>query len=111
LAPSLPPIFADPSSVDQVGVNLALNARDAMPDGGKVTVATLQVKIDEAGRVRNPEAQLGAHVCLEIKDTGCGMDAAIVARIFEPFFTTKGPGQGTGMGLATVYGVLKQHGG
>jgi PAS domain S-box-containing protein len=111
LAPDLPPIFADPSSVDQVIMNLALNARDAMSDGGKVTVATLQVEINEAARARNPETQLGTHVCLEIKDTGYGMDAATMARIFEPFFTTKGPGQGTGMGLATVYGVLKQHGG
>src|SRR5947207_1593679 len=68
LAPDLTPIFADPSSVDQVIMNLALNARDAMPDGGKVIVATFQVKIDEAERARNPEAQLGTHVCLEIKD-------------------------------------------
>jgi two-component system, cell cycle sensor histidine kinase and response regulator CckA len=111
LAPDLPPIFADPSSVDQVIMNLALNARDAMPDGGRLTVATLQVEIDEAARAHNPEAQVGTHLCLGIRDTGYGMDAATVARIFEPFFTTKGPGQGTGMGLATVYGVLKQHGG
>jgi len=105
------PIFADPSSVDQVIMNLALNARDAMPEGGKLTLATLQVEIGEAERARNPEAQLGSHICLAVKDTGNGMDAATVARIFEPFFTTKGPGKGTGMGLATVYGVLKQHGG
>src|SRR5205814_2943457 len=111
LAPDLMPIFADPSSVDQVIMNLALNARDAMPDGGKVTITTFQIKIDEAGRARNPEAQLGTHVCLEIRDTGYGMDAATLARIFEPFFTTKGPGQGTGMGLAMVYGVVKQSGG
>src|SRR5216684_916141 len=111
LALDLPPIFADSSSVDQVIMNLALNARDAMPDGGKLTLATVQVVIDETARARNPEAQLGPHICLAVKDTGCGMDATTVARIFEPFFTTKGPGQGTGMGLATVYGVLKQHGG
>jgi two-component system cell cycle sensor histidine kinase/response regulator CckA len=111
LGPELPPIFADSGSVDQVIMNLALNARDAMPDGGRLTIATLQVEIDEAVCTRNPEAQLGPHICLSIKDTGCGMDAATIARIFEPFFTTKGPGQGTGMGLATVYGVLKQHGG
>ena len=111
LAPDLPPIFADSSSVDQVVMNLALNARDAMPDGGKLTLAVVQVEIDEAARARNPEAQLGPHICLAVKDTGYGMDAATVARIFEPFFTTKGPGKGTGMGLATVYGVLKQHGG
>ncbi len=111
LAADLPPIFADPSSVDQVIMNLALNARDAMLDGGKLTLATIQVEIDEATRARNPEAQLGSHICLAVKDTGCGMDAATIARIFEPFFTTKGPGKGTGMGLATVYGVLKQHSG
>ena len=111
LAPELPPIFADPSNVDQVIMNLALNARDAMPDGGKITLSTRRVDIDEAFRARNPEAQLGPHICLVVKDTGHGMDAATVARIFEPFFTTKDPGKGTGMGLATVYGVLKQHGG
>jgi len=111
LAPDLPPIFADSSSVDQVIMNLALNARDAMPDGDKLTIATHQVEIDETAHVRNPEAQLGSHICLAMKDTGCGMDAATLGRIFEPFFTTKDPGQGTGMGLATVYGVLKQHGG
>ena len=111
LAPELPPIFADPSNVDQVIMNLALNARDAMPDGGKLTLTTRRVEIDEAYRARNPEAQLGPHICLGVKDTGHGMDAATVARIFEPFFTTKDPGKGTGMGLATVYGALKQHGG
>jgi len=92
-------------------MNLALNARDAMPDGGKLTLATTRVEIDKASRARNPEAQLGPFISLAVKDTGYGMDAATVGRIFEPFFTTKDPGQGTGMGLATVYGVLKQHGG
>ena len=111
LAPDLQPIFADPSNVEQVIMNLALNARDAMPDGGKLTLATTRVEIDKASRARNPEAQLGPFICLAVKDTGYGMDAATVGRIFEPFFTTKDPGQGTGMGLATVYGVLKQHGG
>jgi PAS domain S-box-containing protein len=111
LAPDLPPIFADPSNVEQVIMNLALNARDAMPDGGKLTLATTRVEIDKASRVRNPESQLGPYICLAVKDTGHGMDPATVARIFEPFFTTKDPGRGTGMGLATVYGVLKQHGG
>jgi PAS domain S-box-containing protein len=111
LAPDLPPIFADPSSVDQVIINLALNARDAMPDGGKLTLTADPVEIDEAARMRNPEAQLGPHICLAVKDTGHGMDPTTVGRMFEPFFTTKDPGKGTGMGLATVYGVLKQHGG
>src|SRR5947208_5410683 len=111
LAPDLPPIFADPSNVDQVIMNLALNARDAMPDGGRLTLTTTRVEIDKAYRARNSEAQLGPHICLAVKDTGHGMDTATVARIFDPFFTTKDPGKGTGMGLATVYGVLKQHGG
>jgi two-component system cell cycle sensor histidine kinase/response regulator CckA len=111
LAPELPPIFADPSNVDQVIMNLALNARDAMADGGKLTITTVRVEIDERARARNPEAQLGPHICLAMKDTGFGMDEATLSRIFEPFFTTKDPGKGTGMGLATVYGVLKQHGG
>lgn len=111
LAPDLPPIFADPSSVDQVIMNLALNARDAMPEGGKLTIATRELEVDAVARALNPEAQLGRHICLAVRDTGYGMDAATIGRIFEPFFTTKGPGKGTGMGLATVYGVLKQHGG
>jgi len=111
LAPDLPPIFADPSNVEQVIMNLALNARDAMPDGGKLTLTTTQVEIDKASLARHPESQLGSFICLAVKDTGHGMDAATVGRVFEPFFTTKDPGHGTGMGLATVYGVLKQHGG
>jgi two-component system, cell cycle sensor histidine kinase and response regulator CckA len=111
LTPDLPPIFADASNVDQVIMNLALNARDAMPDGGKLTLTTTRVEIDKVYRARNSEAQLGPHICLAVKDTGQGMDTATVARIFDPFFTTKDPGKGTGMGLATVYGVLKQHGG
>jgi CheY-like chemotaxis protein len=111
LMPDLPPIFADPGSVDQVIMNLALNARDAMPDGGNLRIATHEVEIEAADCARNPEAQLGRHLCLLVQDTGQGMDAATVARIFEPFFTTKGPGEGTGMGLATAYGILKQHDG
>ncbi|MBA3960726.1 MAG: response regulator [Chthoniobacterales bacterium] len=109
LTADLPPIFADPGSVDQVIMNLALNSRDAMSDGGTLTVATYEVVIDEETCRFHPEAQLGKHICLAVQDTGNGMDEATVARIFEPFFTTKGPGEGTGMGLATVYGVLKQH--
>ena len=111
LAPELPLIFADASSVDQIIMNLALNARDAMPDGGRLTLSSSAVEIDEAYRRRNPEALLGRHVCLTVKDSGHGMDAATMSRIFEPFFTTKEPGKGTGMGMATVYGVLKQHNG
>src|SRR5512132_2363203 len=111
LTPDLPPVFADPGSVDQVIMNLALNARDAMPEGGELTIWTCEVEIDEAAAALNPEAILGRYICLAVHDTGSGMDAATVARIFEPFFTTKDPGKGTGMGLATAYGVLKQHGG
>ena len=109
LTPDLPPIYADTSSVDQVIMNLALNARDAMSDGGKLTLSSAAVEIDEAYRRRTPDAQLGRYVCLAVKDSGYGMDSATLNRIFEPFFTTKEPGKGTGMGLATVYGVLKQH--
>ena len=111
LASELPLIFADASSVDQIIMNLALNARDAMPDGGRLTLSSAAVEIDESYLRRNPEAQLGRNVCLTVKDSGHGMDAATMSRIFEPFFTTKEPGKGTGMGMATVYGVLKQHGG
>jgi two-component system, cell cycle sensor histidine kinase and response regulator CckA len=111
LTADLPPVFADPGSVDQVIMNLALNARDAMPDGGQMTIWTYKVEMDEAAAALNPEAALGQYICLAVHDTGSGMDATTVARIFEPFFTTKDPGKGTGMGLATAYGVLKQHGG
>ena len=111
LAPELPLIFADVSSVDQVIMNLALNSRDALIDGGQLTISTSTVEIREKDRKRNPEAQLGRHVCLTVKDSGCGMDEVTLGRIFEPFFTTKEPGKGTGMGMATVYGVLKQHNG
>lgn len=111
LATSLPPIYADPGSVDQVIMNLALNARDSMPESGTLTVATYEVDLDAETCTGHAEARPGKQVCLSVQDTGHGMDSTIVARIFEPFFTTKGPGEGTGMGLATVYGVLKQHGG
>src|SRR5205823_2746830 len=103
--------FADSNNVEQVIMNLALNARDAMPDGGKLTLTTTRVEVDKASQARNPEAQLGPYICLAVKDTGYGMDAATLGRIFEPFFTTKDPGKGTGMGLATVYGILRQHNG
>ena len=109
LAPSLPQIFADASSIDQVIMNLALNARDAMPDGGQLTLTTTAFEIDAATRAQHPDAQPGAHVCLTVRDSGHGMDAATVSRIFDPFFTTKEPGKGTGMGMATVHGVVKQH--
>ena len=109
LAPDLPLVYADTTSVDQVIMNLALNSRDAMPDGGTLTISSTAVEIDEAYCAHTPDAQAGRFVCLTVTDSGHGMDSVTLNRIFEPFFTTKEPGKGTGMGLATVYGVLKQH--
>ena len=111
LGSALPPVFADASNVDQVIMNLAINARDAMRDGGRLTITTSLVEIDETTRARHPGVQTARFVCLSVRDTGHGMDAATLGRIFEPFFTTKDPGKGTGMGLATVYGILRQHNG
>ncbi|MGI8435728.1 MAG: response regulator [Chthoniobacterales bacterium] len=111
LAPDLPFIFADASNVDQVIMNLVINSRDALADGGHLTLSTSAVEIGADTPERNPEAQFGPHVCLTVKDNGCGMDDVTLGRIFEPFFTTKEQGKGTGMGMATVYGVLKQHDG
>ena len=111
LAPDLPPIFADASNVDQVIMNLALNARDAMPEGGQLTISAARVEIDEVDPAHHADAKPGAYVCLSVKDDGQGMEKETLGRIFEPFFTTKEQGKGTGMGLATVYGVLKQHDG
>ncbi|HUS33803.1 MAG TPA: response regulator [Verrucomicrobiae bacterium] len=110
-AAGLPSIEADVCSVEQVVMNLVVNARDAMPHGGKLTIATSVVSIDDAYTVNNPEAAPGEFVCLQVTDTGCGMDESTKQRLFEPFFTTKEVGKGTGMGLATSYGILKQHNG
>jgi two-component system cell cycle sensor histidine kinase/response regulator CckA len=110
-ADDLPPIFADAGNVDQVIMNLALNARDAMSDGGKITFITSLCELDESNCVDRPGARAGRFGCFAVKDTGHGMDEVTLSRLFEPFFTTKEPGKGTGMGLATVYGVLQQHGG
>jgi two-component system, cell cycle sensor histidine kinase and response regulator CckA len=100
---------ADPGMVEQVIMNLLVNARDAMPKGGRVTLHTRLVEFDESVCGRHPEARPGRFVCLAVDDTGCGMEPAILKRIFEPFFTTKEPGKGTGLGLATVYSIVKQH--
>lgn len=108
LAPELPPIFADQTSIEQVLMNLSLNARDAMPRGGHITITTRTRTISEESA---EGAQPGDYVCLRVHDTGVGMDEATRARIFEPFFTTKEVSKGTGMGLATVYGIVRQHDG
>ena len=107
----LPSVFADEAMMEQVILNLAVNARDAMPKGGRISVATSAVELTEAHASHNPEARAGSFVCLAVHDTGCGMSPSVQAQIFEPFFTTKQPGEGTGLGLATVYGVVKQHNG
>ncbi len=110
-AASLPLIRGDIGQLEQVIMNLAVNAQDAMPDGGRLSIETEMVEVDESYAGEKPGMTPGPYVRLALSDTGCGMDPETIAHIFEPFFTTKAKDQGTGLGLATVYGIVKQHGG
>jgi len=107
--PNLQHIAADTGMIEQIVINLGVNARDAMPKGGRLLIETFAVEIPIALARQNPEAHAGKFACLTVRDTGCGIERKFLSRIFEPFFTTKETGKGTGLGLATVYGIVKQH--
>ncbi len=108
-SPNLPLVHADAGMMEQILLNLAVNARDAMPRGGELNISTEVARINEVHVRKNPEARVGTFVCLRVSDSGTGIPRDILPRIFEPFFTTKEVGKGTGLGLATVYGIVKQH--
>ena len=111
LEKNVPTIHADRGQIEQVLMNLCLNARDAMPEGGRLVVETEDVDLEEEYVRQNPYMKTGRYALLTVSDTGVGMDEKTRERVFEPFFTTKGPDKGTGLGLAMVYGIVKQHGG
>jgi len=109
--PSIPPVKADLSMMEQIILNLAVNARDAMPRGGKLSLHVRAVNLTAADTRKFPEIKPGSYVSMQVTDTGCGIPQEFLSRIFDPFFTTKEIGKGTGLGLATVYGIVKQHSG
>ncbi len=108
-APNIPTIVADVGMIEQVLLNLTVNSRDAMPLGGRLTIRISKLNLNARNLAEHPDGRTGEFVCLSVADTGCGIEPENLPRIFEPFFTTKEVGRGTGLGLATVYGIIKQH--